>query len=73
MQPEWIDVESSNIDAIAYEADKSVLHVRFKSGSHYTYTEVGETSFERFKQADSKGRFFAQFIRGFYPYEKVEG
>ena len=65
---DWINVESSNIDAIAYE--DGVLHVWFKGGNHYTYDGVTEETFNQFLNSTSKGRFFHTHIRGHYSYER---
>ena len=63
---EWKEAESSNIDAIAYEEDNQELHVRFKSGSEYVYTDVPKKIYDGFMDASSKGRYLNTVIKGKY-------
>jgi len=59
-----VPVESSNIDSIGYE--KNVLEIRFRNGGLYQYFDVPEEVLAMLMQAESKGRFFNQRIRGRY-------
>jgi len=59
-----VPVESSSIDSVGYE--KNVLEVRFRNGGLYQYFDVPEQVLVMLMQADSKGRFFNQHIRGRY-------
>lgn len=55
--PEMHFVDSSNIEAIGYDADNMALYVQFlKTGETYVYENVEEWKFEEMLQADSKGR-----------------
>ena len=63
---EWKQVESSNIDAIAYDEDNQELRVRFKSGTEYVYTDVPAKVYQGFLDADSKGRYLNTVIKGKY-------
>ncbi len=67
----WESVESSNIDMIGYDQDSSQLHVRFKSGAEYVYDEVPVAVHEEFLDADSKGKFLNERIKGRYEYRRV--
>jgi len=65
--PEMIFVDSSNIEAVGYDADAQELHVRFlKSGQTYVYYAVEEWVFQEFLQADSKGSFLSTRIKPHY-------
>lgn len=67
-----IHVVSSNIAAIGYDERSHTLVVRFhSSGRLYGYRGVPVTVYQSFLAAASKGRFFAHFIRGRYPYGLV--
>jgi len=68
---EWIEVESSNIEAIAYVPETDGLLVRFSSGSVYSYSDVPAEVFEDFKDAGSKGKFLNEQIKGVYVAEKI--
>jgi len=70
--PEMQYVDSSNIEAIGYEAEVRELHVRFlKTGATYVYSEVDEVVFEELMQADSKGSYLNRRIKGNYPYRTL--
>ncbi|HEV2791722.1 MAG TPA: KTSC domain-containing protein [Solirubrobacterales bacterium] len=60
-----VPVESSSIDSVGYE--KKVLEVCFRNGGLYQYLDVPEQMLALLMQAESKGRFFNQHIRGAYP------
>ena len=71
---QWIPVDSSNVMAIAYSTPERRLLVRFKGTAdlmHYEYAEVPRELFEQFEQAESKGKFFNQFIKNAFEFTKV--
>ncbi len=70
--PEMIPVESSNIEAIRYDAIEQKLFVRFKTGRLYSYQGVSKDIFDEFMAAESKGRYFVQHIKLNYNY-MIEG
>ena len=64
---EFKDVKSQNIEAIAYDADKKVLAIRFKtSGRVYHYEGVSGDEHTKLMAAESIGSFFHQKIRSKY-------
>jgi len=66
----WIEVESSNLDAVAYRGDYGLL-VRFKVGTVYRYPDVSPATFNDLLESNSKGRFFHAHIRPL-AFEKLE-
>lgn len=65
-------VNSSNIDALAFEDD--VLKVKFKKGTEYHYEGVSEELFEELLAAESVGKTFNEKIRSqpeMYPFHAV--
>ena len=70
MAIEWTDVDSSNIEAIGFDDEDDSLFVRFNSGQEYVYYNVPEETFEAFKDADSKGKFLNEHVKGTYEYAK---
>lgn len=62
---------SSNIAAIRYDAEQSLLEVEFLNGGRYHYYDVPEQIAQAFEQAESKGVYLAQSIKGHYRYSKV--
>jgi hypothetical protein len=70
--PEMIFVDSSNVEAIGYDAATQELYVRFvRSGETYVYQQVEEWVFEDFKRADSKGTFLNTNVKPHYQFSKL--
>lgn len=70
-------VESSNIAAIGYElTDPEMgdgeLYVQFKTGHTFRFFQVPRERYKAFMDAESKGGYFARFIRKKYHGEKLE-
>ena len=64
-------VDSRNLDQVAYDAEALELRVIFKkSGDCYIYSSVPQEIFEEFMNADSKGTFLNQRIKGTYDFRK---
>ena len=69
---EMVLVDSSNIEAIGYDAVSLELHVRFlKSGETYVYFAVEEWRHQEFMQADRKGIYLNTNIKPNYQYAKL--
>jgi KTSC domain-containing protein len=58
-----IKVESSSINSMGYEADTETLEVCFCSGAVYEYAGVSQFTYDSFMASESKGHFFAVFVR----------
>lgn len=67
-----MDVDSTAIQTIDYDADRAKLFVRFTSGEQYVYVGVPGEVCRSFLDAESKGRFFVDEIRDQYPYNRLE-
>ena len=67
-----MDVETTAISTIDYDAERAKLLVRFASGERYVYVGVPGEVCRSFLDADSKGRFFQAEIRDQYPYNRLE-
>lgn len=73
-------VESSQIDAVGFDADTQTLAIQFKGkgdapGSVYHYSNFTPEDFAAFKGAESIGRYFYKNIKPAkdkYPYVRVE-
>jgi len=68
---EWVEVESSNIEAIGYIKETKELMVQFTSGVVYAYYDVPEEVYQDFLDAESKGKYLAEHIKDAYKYDKV--
>ncbi len=68
-----IAVDSSLIDSVGYDPDTSELHISFTNPKPVTYAYyiVERRIFDHFLHAQSKGRFFNDFVKGRYPYRQV--
>jgi hypothetical protein len=67
-----MQVESSSITTISYEAAHNRLRVRFRSGVEYCFDLVPPSVHRAFMEAPSKGRFFSSTIRDRYPFSRQE-
>jgi len=70
----WISVESSNVDAIRYDAHNHQLQIRFKSGHAYEYDYVLPGTVGQLIGADSIGSRFHELIKkhpDLHPYRKI--
>lgn len=63
---ERFDVESSFIQAVAYDRRELLLRVSFRSGAEAEYFGVPQSVVSDFLGAPSHGRFYAEHIRGRY-------
>jgi hypothetical protein len=69
---QMIPVESSNVEAVAYDEATLTLHVSFRNGSLYEYSRVPTEVFRSFLDAPSKGSFVHEVLRkGGYSYRRI--
>ena len=66
-----VEVVSSNIRSVGFEASSLTLEVEFNSGSIYQYLNVPESEYEGLMDAGSKGRYLNRNIKGRYEDIKV--
>lgn len=64
-------VISSNVDEIGYDEEAKELHVRFKDGSLYIYSDFEPAKNTELIASDSKGSFIHKNIKGKYKFRKV--
>ena len=62
----WVEVDSSCMQAIAYSSSSSKLKVRFHTGVVYQYDHVPSHVFRDLREADSQGSFFHHYIKNIY-------
>jgi len=68
---ERIPVESSNIASIGFDEDTNTLEIEFHNGGVYQYFDVPFAVYDGLIEANSKGQYLAQQIKGQYRYVKV--
>ena len=64
-------VESILIGNIKYKDINQSLIVTFGNGSEYKYTSVPINIFNEFEKSESKGKYFHDYIKGKYTYERI--
>jgi hypothetical protein len=76
---ERLPIDSSNLKAVGYDADRQILSVEFHpaagndQGSIFHYYNVPVVVFEDMGTAESRGRFYSQHIRGHYVAKPMTG
>lgn len=64
----WISVDSSRIDAVAWE-DRTT-YIRFKDGAIYAYSGVSEAQHRAFMSSSSLGSALNDF-QSYHPYRRI--
>lgn len=70
-EPEMHLVNSSNVEAVGYDADSSAIYVRFLGGDTYVYSGAEQSTFEELLNADSVGSYFNRMIKPNYDCSKL--
>lgn len=60
-----VPLRSSNLAYAALNRSNNRMFISFKSGSIYYYDKVGESEWQGFIRAPSKGTYFYESIRNF--------
>lgn len=69
MSPDMQYVDSSNVEAVGYDAASQELHVQFTNGALYVYFDVEEFRHQELMMADSAGSYLNREIKPRYRYE----
>lgn len=67
---QMVPVDSSNLSSVGYE--NGTLYVRFHSGGFYAYDGVPSHVHRELMAADSHGRYLARYVKGIYPYRRLD-
>lgn len=68
-------IKSSQLAALGHDPETNTLEVQFNGGARYRYAGVDVELFDRFRNAESPGKFFAAEIKAnpkAYPYSKLD-
>lgn len=65
-------VESKHIDSHGHDPDTGTLRIKFKSGKTFDYSGVDVEKYDRFRTAESAGKFFHAEIRGQHEHAPFE-
>lgn len=66
-----IDVDSSLIHSISYDEQSRTLEIRFHETGRYRYHDVEPEVVEELLDAESKGRYFNDYIRDSYLFTRL--
>jgi hypothetical protein len=66
-----INVNSSLIRSVGYNAVSQILEIEFQSGAVYQYQNVPKIEYDELMRADSHDSYFNQEIKGAYLYFRV--
>lgn len=66
-------VKSSNIEAISYLKKEKKLRIYFKNGSVYQWSRVPVSKYNALLEAESKGKYFNEKIKGTHTSRKIKG
>lgn len=64
-------IDSSAISAVGYDEASRTLELEFAGGAVYDYDGVPPDEVLGLLEAESRGRYFDERIRGPYPYRRV--
>lgn len=64
--------DSESVGSIEYDPQSRHLKVRFVKGTLYVYFDVPHDLFDRFKKADSAGRFVHRELVGKFKYKRLQ-
>lgn len=68
---EWQPLDSKMFLSAAYDPERQILYMRFRSGDVYRYLEFPDDQYQAFLNAESKGRHFLSHIRDCFRYERL--
>lgn len=65
-------VDSSNIEAWAYDPEQLIFEIEFKNGSVYRHYRVPADLYDMWMKAPSKGAFYARELRSRFDCQKIQ-
>ena len=68
---EMVPVHSHHLAAVGYDAATRVLHIEFRDGHVYAYSDVPEIVHEKLMAVKSHGAHFSHFIHDKYPAVRI--
>lgn len=68
---DWLKLDSKMLASVAYDPDKQILYLRFRTGEVYRYFEFSAEDYQNFLNAESRGKYFLANIRDQFRYERL--
>ncbi|MBX9445113.1 KTSC domain-containing protein [Dickeya chrysanthemi] len=65
-------VSSTELFAVGYDPDNSILEIELLNGSLYQYKNVARMIYEELMESNAKARYYARYIRNSFPYNKLQ-
>ena len=69
---DWVSVDSSVFEAVAYRGEERRLFLKFHGGRVWQYFDFPVYQYEEFLASESLGRYFGKHIRGKFWEEEVQ-
>lgn len=66
-----VAVQSSNVDAVGYEAASSSMHIKFKNGATYKYADVPQGVYTALLESSSVGSFLSDNVKGKFTFSRI--
>lgn len=66
---DWMQINSSNLVAIKHEV--TTLSIKFKNNKVYEYSNFSEKNWVKFRDCDSRGKYFHSHIKNNYKAKKI--
>lgn len=64
--------KSSHIEQVQYDDQNRLLTIKFSNGSVYQYSDIPGFIASGLQDASSMGSYLAEYIKGKYPYKRVQ-
>ena len=68
---DWLTIDSKMLSSVAYDTEKQILHLRFRTGDVYRYFDFPSEAHQEFLKAESRGKYFLENIRDQFRYERM--
>ncbi|MDP9115260.1 MAG: KTSC domain-containing protein [Acidobacteriota bacterium] len=68
---DWLKLDSKMLASVAYDPNKQILYLRFRTGEVYRYFEFSAEDYQNFLNAESRGKYFLANIRDQFRYERL--
>jgi hypothetical protein len=69
---DWMSVDSSVFEAVAYRGGERQLYLKFHGGRVWRYFDFPVHQYDEFLASESLGRYFGKHIRGQFREEEVQ-
>jgi hypothetical protein len=68
---DWLTLDSKMLASVAYDAEKQILYLRFRTSDVYRYFDFSGKDYQHFLNAESRGKYFLTHIRDQFRHERM--